>query len=55
VPATDDGVLQERLLVRVPRREGTALAEQLRQAAGVRSARKSPDPVRIEFDPLEIG
>ena len=54
-PPTDEGVSLERLLVRVPRRDGAALAEQLRQAAGVRSARKSPDPVRIELDPLEVG
>jgi primosomal protein N' (replication factor Y) (superfamily II helicase) len=53
---TDDGGIEhERLLVRVPRPDGNALAEQLRQAAAVRSARKSPDTVRIELDPLEVG
>jgi primosomal protein N' (replication factor Y) (superfamily II helicase) len=53
---TDDGSAEhERLLVRVPRPDGNALAEQLRQAAAVRSARKSPDTVRIELDPLEVG
>ena len=53
--ATDDNTLLERMLVRVPRPEGNALAEQLRQAAAVRSARKATDPVRIELDPLELG
>jgi primosomal protein N' (replication factor Y) (superfamily II helicase) len=53
---TDDpAVTHERMLVRVPRRDGALLAEHLREAAGVRSARKATDPVRIELDPLEIG
>jgi primosomal protein N' (replication factor Y) len=51
VPTSDD---QERYLVRVPRTAGRALAEALRAAQGVRSARKSPDPVRIQIDPLEL-
>jgi len=41
----------ERWLLRVPRREGRALAAALHAAAGVRSARKAPDPVRVELDP----
>jgi primosomal protein N' (replication factor Y) len=45
---------QERMLVRVPRSEGAALAAALHAAAGVRSARKAPDPVRIQIDPLEL-
>ncbi len=48
-----DGSL-ERLLVRVPRAEGAALAEALHEAAAVRSARKAAGPVRIQLDPLEL-
>ncbi|HWB35737.1 MAG TPA: primosome assembly protein PriA, partial [Rugosimonospora sp.] len=44
----------ERLLLRTVRRAGPALAEALRAAAGVRSARKRPDPVRIQLDPREL-
>ena len=51
VPAGDD---VERLLLRVPRSGGTALARALHAAAAVRSARKAPDPVRIQLDPLEL-
>jgi len=50
VPAGD----QERMLVRVTRGAGRALADALREASGVRSARKSPDPVRVQVDPLEL-
>jgi primosomal protein N' (replication factor Y) len=45
----------ERMLVRVPRRSGAALADALKAAASVRSARKAPDPVRIELDPQQLG
>ena len=51
VPA---GEGQERMLVRTSRSAGRALAASLRAAAGVRSARKSPDAVRIQIDPLEL-
>ena len=51
VPVQED---QERYLVRVPRASARALADALRAAQGVRSARKSPDPVRIQMDPLEL-
>jgi primosomal protein N' (replication factor Y) len=44
----------ERSLVRVRRSQGPALAEALRQAAGVRSARKAADSVRIQIDPTEL-
>jgi primosomal protein N' (replication factor Y) len=44
----------ERLLVRAPRADGVALARALHAAAAVRSARKAPDPVRIQLDPLEL-
>jgi primosomal protein N' (replication factor Y) len=45
---------QERMIVRVPRASGRALAAALHAAAGVRSARKAPDPVRIQLDPLDL-
>ena len=45
---------QARALVKVPRAQGPALATALRLAAGVRSARKSPDPVRIQIDPHDL-
>ncbi len=44
----------ERLLLRVPRPDGLALARALHAAAAVRSARKAPDPVRVQLDPLEL-
>ena len=49
-PVTD----QERVLLRVPRRDGAALAAALHTAAGVRSARKARDPVRIQVDPHHL-
>jgi len=49
----DDEV--ERLLVRVPRRQGGQLAAALHAAAGVRSARKAPGAVRIELDPMTVA
>jgi primosomal protein N' (replication factor Y) (superfamily II helicase) len=51
VPAGDD---RERMLLRVPRSAGTALAAALHAAAGVRSARKATDPVRVQVDPLDL-
>jgi primosomal protein N' (replication factor Y) len=51
VPAPDG---QERMLVRVSRSGGRTLAAALHSAAGVRSARKARDPVRIRVDPLEL-
>jgi len=50
----DDEVPLERMLVRVPRASGRALAAALHAAAGVRSARKARTPVRIQVDPLEL-
>jgi primosomal protein N' (replication factor Y) len=44
----------ERLLLRVPRPDGRALAAALHAAAGVRSARKEAHPVRVEVDPAEL-
>ena len=51
VPAADD---QERMLVRVRRGAAVALAKALHEAAGVRSARKAPHPVRIQMDPHDL-
>lgn len=44
-----------RMLVRVPREQGLALAAGLRRATGVLSARQDHDPVRVQIDPLHIG
>ncbi len=52
VPAGEDG--RERMLVRAPRSAGRALTAALRAAAGVRSARKATEPVRIQVDPLDL-
>ena len=43
-----------RMLARVPREQGAALASALHQAAAGRSARKAPDPVKIILDPAEL-
>ncbi|HEX6074060.1 MAG TPA: primosomal protein N' [Micromonosporaceae bacterium] len=51
VPSSGD---TERMLLRVTRSAGPALAGALHAAAGVRSARKATDPVRIRIDPLEL-
>ena len=45
---------QERMLVRVRRSAGPALARALHEAAGVRSARKAADMVRVQLDPQEL-
>jgi primosomal protein N' (replication factor Y) len=44
-----------RMLVRVPREQGLALASALRGAVGVLSARQTHEPVRVQIDPLHIG
>lgn len=44
-----------RMLVRVPRGDGLALAAALRRASGVLSARHDQLPVRVQIDPLHIG
>ncbi|MET7418302.1 primosomal protein N' [Dactylosporangium sp. NPDC005555] len=51
VPAADG---QERMLVRTGRSAGRALALALRSAAGLRSARRAADPVRVQVDPLDL-
>jgi len=47
-------VEQLRSLIRVPRRDGIALAEALHAAAAIRSAKKSGSAVRVALDPLEL-
>ena len=44
-----------RMLVRVNRDRGLALAAALRRASGVLSARRDHPPVRVQIDPLRIG
>jgi primosomal protein N' (replication factor Y) (superfamily II helicase) len=46
---------RERLLVRVPRAQGLALASALAALQAGRSARKLSDPVRVQLDPPELG
>ncbi len=46
---------QERLLIRVPRSEGLALATALTALQAGRSARKLPDSLRIQLDPQQLG
>jgi primosomal protein N' (replication factor Y) len=45
---------KERALLRVSRSEGRALAAAVAATQPVRSARKQPDPVRVQLDPLEL-
>jgi primosomal protein N' (replication factor Y) len=57
VPVTAQGggaPAQERALIRVERPAGMALARALKAAQGVRNARKAPEVVRIQLDPLEL-
>ncbi|MEN3359482.1 MAG: hypothetical protein V7637_3464 [Mycobacteriales bacterium] len=54
LPGAPAGEETERLLVRTSRSDGPALARGLHDAAAVRSARKAPQPVRIQLDPLEL-
>lgn len=54
-PGTAPGGQVNRMLVRVPRDGGLALASALRRATGVLSARHDQEPVRVQIDPLHIG
>jgi primosomal protein N' (replication factor Y) len=45
---------QERMLIRVPRAGGAALAHELKTAAAGRSARKAAEAVKIALDPLDL-
>lgn len=44
-----------RMLVRVDREQGLALAAELRRGVAVVSARQTDEPVRVQIDPLHIG
>jgi primosomal protein N' (replication factor Y) len=46
---------RERLLVCVPRPHGLALARALAALQAGRSARKLPDPLRVQLDPHQLG
>ncbi len=54
-PGTPADSPVSRMLVRVPRDGGLALAAALRRGAGVLSARHDQQPVRVQIDPLHIG
>ena len=51
--AADEPV--SRMLVRVDREQGLALAAELRRGLAVVSARQTHEPVRVQIDPLHIG
>lgn len=44
-----------RMLVRVPRNDGLALAAALRRATAIQSVHQDQEPVRVQIDPLHIG
>ncbi|WP_159447699.1 primosomal protein N' [Streptoalloteichus hindustanus] len=51
----EEGVAErERVLVRVPRPDGRALAAALAEAQAVRTARKEAEAVRVRLDPLDM-
>jgi primosomal protein N' (replication factor Y) len=52
---TPAGVPVTRMLVRVHREQGLALAGSLRRGVAVLSARQTHEPVRVQIDPLHIG
>ncbi|MEV7971059.1 primosomal protein N' [Sphaerisporangium sp. NPDC088356] len=53
-PRHAPGEPEERIVIRVPRGAGAALARTLKGAEGVRSARKAPDLVRVCMDPIDL-
>jgi primosomal protein N' (replication factor Y) len=54
-PGTPADVPVTRMLVRVRREQGLALAAGLRRGVAVTSARQTDEPVRVQIDPLHIG
>jgi primosomal protein N' (replication factor Y) len=52
---TPAGAPVTRMLVRVPRHQGLALAAALRRGVSVVSARQTHEPARVQIDPLHIG
>ena len=56
-PVSDDRQAEGepyRALVRVPRQAGVQLARALADAQAARSARKDPERLRVQVDPLEL-
>lgn len=55
-PFTGDSPAEvERMLLRVPRRAGAALAQALTAAQAIRSTHRSDAPLRVQIDPVDIG
>jgi primosomal protein N' (replication factor Y) len=54
-PAGPEEGPRERALIRVPRKDGPALAAALHDAGATRTARKEPGAVRVQLDPVELG
>jgi primosomal protein N' (replication factor Y) (superfamily II helicase) len=52
---TPAGAPVTRMLVRVRREQGLALAAALRRGVGVLSAQQNHEPARVQIDPLHIG
>lgn len=52
---SEPGEQAVRMLVRVRRDQGLALAAALRQAVAIRSARHDDDVVRVQIDPVHVG
>ncbi|MBF6416772.1 primosomal protein N' [Nocardia cyriacigeorgica] len=55
-PFTGDSPAEvERILLRTPRRDASALSRSLTAAQAVRSAQRSDAPLRVQIDPVDIG
>lgn len=54
-PGTPADVPVTRMLVRIRREQGLALAAELRRGVAVLSARQTHEPVRVQIDPLHVG
>lgn len=54
-PGTPADVPVHRVLVRVRREQGLALAAELRRGVAAISARQTQEPARVQIDPLHIG
>jgi primosomal protein N' (replication factor Y) (superfamily II helicase) len=55
VPRGESTAVRERLLIRVPRTQGRALATALAALQAGHSSRKHPDPLRVELDPVKLA
>jgi primosomal protein N' (replication factor Y) len=54
-PGTPAEIPVIRMLVRVHREQGLALAGELRRGVAITSARQDHEPVRVQIDPLHVG